>query len=77
MSEAPSDNVDADVEYHASGSEEEDETTIAEQEEMEGSTDAQAELDALQQEGLAQYLCTNLGGYVIWDGTSYIYMCHV
>ena len=41
------------MDYQASGSEqEEDETTIAEQEEVEGTTDVQAELDALQQEGL-------------------------
>ncbi|KAL5477552.1 hypothetical protein EMCRGX_G024363 [Ephydatia muelleri] len=51
-SAVPSDDADADVDYQASGSEqEEDETTIAEQEEVEGTTDVQAELDALQQEG--------------------------
>ena len=36
---------------------EEDETTVAEQEEVEGSTDAQAELDTLQQKGLLHCLC--------------------
>ena len=53
----PSDNADADVDYQAGGGleEEEDETTIAEQEEVEGTTDVQAELDALQQEGQFQY----------------------